>query len=373
MLATRYRPRKFSDIIAQPEITVLYQMVLKDCVPQALCFTGSWGTGKTSTARVLAAALNCELQDPEPCTTCSSCVAVFEDASPALIEIDAASNGHVENMRTLRRDFEYASSVRNRVYVIDESQSLRIDAWNVLLKILEDMPSNVYIITLTTEEHKIPETVKDRMMPFKFRRVSVGAIASRLAAVARVESIEIQPELLTLLAARANGSLRNGLMMLDQMSRAHISTPDQFHDLYRETDFAPTMLAHMSLGNHHKVAEIIDEEMYLHGDYRLISAELTHTLRDILILKNGGALAYKGSRLSSRQLLATRLDAARIVKCMKLLWDLKVKLRNDDPRASVEILTVLLTDILAGGSKVTAKNPVETRPMSIDEIRKFSG
>ena len=187
-------------------------------VAHAYLFTGIRGTGKTSTARILARAVNClQPQDGEPCNQCTACREILDGSSVDVLEIDAASNRGIDEMRDLREKVKYLpASLRRKVYIIDEAHMLTPEAWNAFLKTLEEPPPHVLFVLATTEPHKVPETVRSRVQRFDFRRVSAADTTAHLGRVLVAEATEAEPEALVLLARAGQGSMRDALSMLDQ-------------------------------------------------------------------------------------------------------------------------------------------------------------
>jgi DNA polymerase-3 subunit gamma/tau len=218
-LYRRYRPQRFADLVGQEVVArTLVNEVRSGELAHGYLFTGVRGTGKTSTARILARAVNCEAPvDGEPDNVCAACVEILSGASVDVLEIDAASNRGIDEMRDLRDKVRYLPAVlRRKVYIIDEAHMLTTDAWNAFLKTLEEPPPHVLFVLATTEPHKVPETVRSRVQRFDFRRVSVPAIEQLLADVARKEDESVEPDALQLLATSAQGSLRDALVLLEQ-------------------------------------------------------------------------------------------------------------------------------------------------------------
>jgi DNA polymerase-3 subunit gamma/tau len=219
-LYRRHRPRTFADVVGQEQIVrTLSNAVTRGKVHHAYLFVGSRGTGKTSTAKILAACLNCE-QGPtiEPCGVCESCVAIANATSLDVIEMDAASNNSVDDIRDLREKVGYAPvSGRHKVYILDEAHMLSQQAWNAFLKTLEEPPPRTIFVLATTEAQKVLPTVVDRCHRFDFGRPTVEQVATVLYRVAAKEQIPIEPGAVALIARHATGSFRDALGTLEQL------------------------------------------------------------------------------------------------------------------------------------------------------------
>src|SRR4030043_329445 len=212
VLYRKWRPRTLAEVIGQEPITQTLRNALRSGrVSHAYLFCGPRGTGKTSTARSLAKAINClNLKDGEPCNTCEMCLAISQGRALDIIEIDAASNTGVDDIRSLREKVNYApNQARYKVYIIDEVHMLSTSASNALLKTLEEPPPPVIFILATTEAHKILPTILSRCQRFDFRRLSQADVTSRLDYICQKEDIHIDPEALRIIARNATGSLRD--------------------------------------------------------------------------------------------------------------------------------------------------------------------
>jgi len=222
-LYRKYRPQTFDDVVGQGAVTTTLKTQLQSGkLSHAYLFTGSRGTGKTSSAKILAKAVNCENpQDGNPCGVCKACQTIDSGACMDVLEIDAASNNGVDNVRDLRDDAIYTpSQVKKRVYIIDEVHMLSISAFNALLKIIEEPPEHLLFILATTELHKVPATILSRCQRFSFRRISQEDIAARLQYVAYRENIDLDDSAARVLARMADGGMRDGLSLLDQCASA---------------------------------------------------------------------------------------------------------------------------------------------------------
>jgi len=220
VLARKYRPQCFEDVIEQEHITrTLGNAIAAGRVAHALLFSGPRGTGKTTVARILAKALNCQAESaPAPCNQCRSCQDITAGHAVDVYEIDGASNNSVDQIRELRENVKYMPAHSPyKIYIIDEVHMLSTPAFNALLKTLEEPPAHVIFMFATTEPHKIPITILSRCQRFDFRRVRVSAIAGHLATICRREGIEVGPESLDVIARESGGSVRDSLSLLDQV------------------------------------------------------------------------------------------------------------------------------------------------------------
>ena len=254
VLARKYRPTKLSELQGQELLaTVLKKGIENGRLGHAFILTGIRGTGKTTTARIMARALNCTGPDaqggptPEPCGVCPSCEAIAHDRHMDVIEIDAASRTSVEDIREIIEAARYkAVSARFKIYIIDEVHMLSKSAFNALLKTLEEPPAHVKFIFATTEIHKVPQTILSRCLRFDLRRIDVETLKAHFANICAAENVTYDDEALFLIARAAEGSARDGLSLLDQAitrasshnTQAHLKTQD-VQDMLGLMDFAP--------------------------------------------------------------------------------------------------------------------------------------
>lgn len=348
-LATQYRPSSFQEMVGQKATSaILQRMVEEDKVPSGLLFSGVRGSGKTTAARILASSVG----------------------AGEVIEIDAASHGSVQDVRDLLDVLKVSSGGLKRVIIYDEAHSMSKEAFNALLKTLEEPPASVSFILVTTEPHKIPETVKSRLMEFEFRKVSATQITERIAQVTRSENILMTKSLAILLGERADGSVRDGLMLLDQCRRAGISTKDEFLSLVGESDEAPTLVRAMLTGDHAHIFQVLEEvSLKVNDPYRLSDA-IVGVLKDVLILRAGGTLDMPDEAVAIRKEIASHLEPDRVLAALKMVWDLKTKARQaEEPRSNLNLVVVLVTEVFTRGRSATLKPPTEApRRVSIDEL-----
>ncbi len=221
-LYRKYRPQDFDNLIGQEHIkTTLLNAIQQEKISHAYLFCGPRGTGKTTTARLIAKAINCDniSSNGEPCNKCFQCMSANESSLVDLIEIDAASNRGIDEIRDLREKIRFApSQAKNKVYIIDEVHMLTKEAFNALLKTLEEPPPHVFFIIATTETHKVPATIISRCQRFDFHRISIDSLINRLKHIAEMENIKYEIEALELIANMVKGGLRDAISILDQLS-----------------------------------------------------------------------------------------------------------------------------------------------------------
>jgi len=219
-LYRKWRPQTFADIVGQDHVTgTLVNAIRTGQVHHAMLFTGTRGTGKTSTARVLAKALNCERgPTPEPDNTCEQCRSITGGTNLDVVEIDAASHGSVDDARDLREKASYApAAARYKVYIVDEAHMVTTQGFNAMLKVLEEPPEHVRFVFCTTEPHKVIEAIRSRCQRHDFRRIRTAALVEDFARICEAEGVDIEPAALELVARAADGSHRDGLSRLDQV------------------------------------------------------------------------------------------------------------------------------------------------------------
>ena len=218
-LYRKFRPQEFEDVRGQEHIvTTLKNQIKADRVGHAYLFCGTRGTGKTTIAKIFAKAVNCEHPaDGSPCGNCPSCKAIAAGSSMNVIEIDAASNNGVDNIRDIREEVAYSPTEgKYKVYIIDEVHMLSMGAFNALLKTLEEPPSYVIFILATTEAQKIPVTILSRCQRYDFRRITIETISGRLTELMEQEQVQVEPKAIRYIAKTADGSMRDALSLLDQ-------------------------------------------------------------------------------------------------------------------------------------------------------------
>lgn len=294
VLARKYRPQTFEDVIRQDHVTVtLKNAVASDRMAHAVLFSGPRGTGKTTVARILAKAMNCEKgPSPTPCNACKSCIDITSSGSVDVYEIDGASNNGVEQVRELRDNSKYMPAHgRYKIYIIDEVHMLSTAAFNALLKTLEEPPAHVLFIFATTEPHKIPLTILSRCRRHDFRRIPTEAISKHLSTICQKENFDIDAQSLHLMAREAGGCMRDALSLLDQVmtcSRGGLSY-DQVIDIMGVID--RKMLFDMTTGilsgDVPEILKILDEIYDRGQDMKKLYADLLEHFRNLMVVKLG--------------------------------------------------------------------------------------
>ena len=329
-LYRKYRPQTFDDVSGQLAITqTLKTQIVSGRMSHAYLFTGSRGTGKTSCAKILAKAVNCLNPDNgNPCNCCSACRAIDSGSCMDVLEIDAASNNGVDNVRDLRDDAVYSpSQVKMRVYIIDEVHMLSISAFNALLKIIEEPPEHLLFILATTELHKVPATILSRCQRFSFRRISQEDIAARLQYVAYQENIDLDDSAARVIARLADGGMRDGLSLLDQCASATTG------ELTAEGVYAclgiageqkcGELMGYIAAHDTKKALELFNR-LYTDGkDLSALLDELACLARDLLVMKtagNAGITMLSGVASDQEVLQLTRsLSSGELVRMMNLI------------------------------------------------------
>ena len=302
-LYRKWRPKVFADVIGQDHITeTLRKQVAEDRTSHAYLFTGTRGTGKTTCAKILSKAINCERPvGGDPCCRCTSCIGIDNGNFLDVMELDAASNSGVDHVRALRDEAVYSpASVRKRVYIVDEVHMLSTQAFNALLKIMEEPPEHLVFILATTELHKVPATILSRCQRFSFKRILPEDIARRLAYVAHQEKIDLTADGAELLARLADGALRDGLSLLDQCAAAggKVDSAAVLDMLGLAGNLQTAQLLEHILRRDAQAALLLLDQLYAGGkDVGAVLGELSTLTRDLLLKKTapeGGTALLSG-------------------------------------------------------------------------------
>ncbi|MCB9507339.1 MAG: DNA polymerase III subunit gamma/tau [Myxococcales bacterium] len=360
VLARKWRPQTFADLTGQDHVaTTLTNAIIQDRVPHALLFTGARGVGKTSSARILAMALNCATgPTPSPCGTCDACTEIQKGQSVDVLEIDGASNRGINEIRELRDGVRYAPNRdRFKIYIIDEVHMLTTEAFNALLKTLEEPPKHVVFIFATTEAQKIPVTILSRCQRFDFRRISHADIVRRLSEIAAAESLVVEPDALGLVARQAAGGMRDALSLMDQLiafSGTTIRTSDAETILGAAERRRLFRLSQALVDRDIEAAlQVVDELDAFGVDVAHFSMELVSHLRDLAIVAvardPSTLVALTDAELSDARGQVARTDVSVLHRMFELMVDAAESIaRSNHPRLLLEMALVRLTAIEPG-------------------------
>ncbi|GHI01590.1 DNA polymerase III subunit gamma/tau [Neobacillus kokaensis] len=374
-----WRPQTFFDVVGQEHVTkTLQNALLQQKISHAYLFSGPRGTGKTSAAKILAKAINCERAPvSEPCNQCPSCIGITNGTIPDVLEFDAASNSRVEEMRDVLDKVKFApTAVNYKVYIIDEVHMLSISAFNALLKTLEEPPKHVIFILATTEPHKIPLTIISRCQRFDFRRITAGSIVERMKLITEESGVDCDDRALQMIARAADGGMRDALSLLDQAisySQDRVTLED-----------ALTVTGAVSQGFLNKMARAINEkdvvsglealdELLFHGkDPARFIEDLILFYRDMLLYKAAPNLEESLERVmldeEFRQ-MAEEIPIEEIYQLIDLLNKTQQDMRwTNHPRIFLEVSIVKLCQLESKHSAVPQSGVMEQLLSRIDQL-----
>ena len=397
-LYREYRPRAFSEVIGQEHITtVLKNQVAADHIAHAYLFCGTRGTGKTTTARILARAVNClDPVDGEPCGRCAACIAAMDESNGDIMELDAASNNGVDDARSIIEQAQYAPlSMRRRVFIIDEAHMLTTPAFNALLKTLEEPPAHVLFILATTEPQKLPATIISRCQRFDFHRLTCSDIVKTLETVLKKAGAEVDEEGLMLIARAADGGMRDALSLTDQCLSfiGDRVTKADVYDVLGSMDegFLFELADALIASDAKKALTMLDEAVRGGRDLTVFANDLAAHVRALLLTKTCGdcadmldctkdamaryaeqaARAGKSQLLLALELLLNAQSEMRFLPSPRtLLESVLVHVCRPEDTVSLDALTARLDRLEAGGSAVHAAASVEyaqSAPMQIKQ------
>ena len=351
-LYRKFRPGEFEDVKGQEHIvTTLRNQIKADRIGHAYLFCGTRGTGKTTIAKLFARAVNCEHPvDGSPCNECETCKAILEGRSMNVVEIDAASNNGVDNIREIRDEVNYSPTEgRFRVYIIDEVHMLSAGAYNALLKTLEEPPEYVIFILATTEVHKIPVTVMSRCQRYDFRRISIDTISDRLSEIARIEGIDAEDKALRYIARVADGSMRDALSLMDRCIAFFMGqklTYDKVLDTLGAVDTAVfgEMLDLVLSGDISGLMTKVEEIVFMGRELSNFVNEFTWYLRNLLLVKTSpemeDAIDLSSENLAVLKAQAANVDFNDIVRYIRVFSGLSADIK--DARQKRVVLEVAL-------------------------------
>ncbi len=385
ILARKYRPQTFDEVYAQDHITnILKNTIEMDRTAQAYLFTGPRGVGKTSLARIFAKSLNCLNDGPTitPCNTCQNCTEITQGISTDVIEIDGASNTGVEDIRDLQKELMYSpSNSRNKIYIIDEVHMLSKNAFNALLKTLEEPPENVVFIFATTEPHKVIPTIISRCQRFDFKRIPIPAIIDRLNSICKIDGVTIDPEALFAIAKKADGSMRDALSLMDQVlayGKDYISLIDVLSIFgIVHTDIFYKILLSVIEKNASGIIELLHDILEKGNDIQEFLNGMLDYIRNLLLLK----LEIKIPTISEanrKQMLeiSDKFEDADLLYIMTILIKTKMDIKSSsNPTLVTEMAFIKisrLTELKSLDKLIDSINtgkPVQTQPRQVQPIR----
>ncbi|MBO5358673.1 MAG: DNA polymerase III subunit gamma/tau [Clostridia bacterium] len=351
-LYRKYRPQTFSDVVGQEHITKTLQNELSEGkTVHAYLFTGTRGTGKTTCAKILANAVNClNSQNGDPCLECDACKAALNGENTDIVEIDAASNNGVDSIRELREIISFApASSKYRVYIIDEVHMLSIGAFNALLKTLEEPPKHVIFILATTEVHKLPATILSRCQRFDFRRIDNEKICERLQYVAKNEGLTLTDDAATLIAAAADGGMRDALSILDLCASSSKSIDEKIVEnvcAMAGDEYLLELCDCIKAQDTQKALLMIDKLHNSSVDMLRLLGELISHYRDLMIIKTVKGqrkpIVCSAKRLAALEKQAEKFDIKEIIYTLNVLQSATASMKTGDRRCEMEMTVVKL-------------------------------
>ena len=354
-LYRKYRPSEFEDVKGQEHIvTTLKNQIKADRIGHAYLFCGTRGTGKTTVAKIFAKAVNCEHPvDGSPCGECASCKAIAAGSSMNVIEIDAASNNGVENIRQIREEVSYSPTQgKYKVYIIDEVHMLSIGAFNALLKTLEEPPSYVIFILATTESHKIPITILSRCQKYDFRRISIETISDRLMDLLQQEGVEAEEKAVRYVAKAGDGSMRDALSLLDQCIAFYLGEPLTYDHVLEvlgavDTEVFSRLLRSILANNVVQAIELLEELIVQGRELGQFVTDFVWYLRNLLLVKSSDqmedVLDMSSENLALLKEEADMIESDVIMRYIRIFSELSGQLKYaPQKRVLIEIALIKL-------------------------------
>ena len=351
-LYRKYRPETFSDVVGQEHITeILKSELASGKIFHAYLFTGTRGTGKTSCAKILAKAVNClSLKDGDPCCECESCRAISNGEVMDIVEIDAASNNGVDNIRTLREQVNFTpASAKYRVYIIDEVHMLTLGAFNALLKTLEEPPKHVVFVLATTEVHKLPATILSRCQRFDFKRIEQEKICERIKYIASLENFTITDEAASMIATIADGGMRDALSILDLCVSAGSEITEEVVASscgIAGNEYLISLADYIKNQDIEKALLLTDKLYNSSVDMLRLLDNLISHYRNLLMIKTVRSeklpIICSSKHLENLRIQANYYDIKDIMATLRLLQDTTAKMQNGNRRSEMELMLIKL-------------------------------
>lgn len=351
-LATLFRPTKFSEVVGHTlSVRALQGMVSTKNLPTGLLFAGASGSGKTTLARIVAQELDADV-----------------------IEVDAASHGGVAEVRKLTDGLRYSSGKAYKVLIIDEAHSLTRDAFNALLKTLEEPTEGIMFILVTTDPHKLPKTVRTRLIEFDFQPLTPTEIATRLVQVVKETGIKVNPEIVRYIAMNSEGSARKALTDLGLCASAGIKTVAEYKELTGQRNASVSLLQQMEQQNMDRMYQVLEVALGGVTGPQVVVGQLITTLRDLMIVRTGDTTGIVQDEIEGKRELARLLVPERIFAMLRILWDLKTQIKTrGNSRQDLELAVALLYDVMNKGREsapreIPVSAPVEAKPVPDKEL-----
>lgn len=356
-LYRKWRPDEFEEVKGQEHVvTTLKNQITHDRVGHAYLFCGTRGTGKTTVAKLFAKAVNCQhpLEDGSPCNECAVCKAISAGTSLNVIEIDAASNNGVDNIRDIRDEVQYSPTEgKYKVYIIDEVHMLSIGAFNALLKTLEEPPSYVIFILATTEAHKIPITILSRCQRYDFRRISLDTIYERLSELLQREGVEAEEKAVRYVAKAADGSMRDALSLLDQCIAFYLGQKLTYEKVLEvlgavDVEVFNRLMRHVAANDTMEALKVVDEIVWQGREISQFVTDFTWYMRNLLLLKSSDnvndQLDISAENMDSMKQVAELVEMDSLMRYVRVFSEMSNQIRYAaQKRVTLELAIIKLT------------------------------